>query len=56
MADALYSFAQSAEAREFELRSRAEAAEADACRERTVGMRRAAALEEAEELVTQVRR
>lgn len=55
VADALYAFAQSAEAREAELKARASAAEALACRERAAGARRAAALAEAEGLVAQVR-
>lgn len=54
VADALFAFAQSAEAREADLRERAGAAEAAAWRERATGGRRAAALEEAEGLVAQV--
>ncbi|CAM9199405.1 unnamed protein product, partial [Scytosiphon promiscuus] len=54
VADSLYAFAQSAEAREADLRSRAAAAESAVCRERVAGARRAAALEEAEGLVSQI--
>lgn len=54
VADALFAFAQSAEAREADLRERAAAAEAAACRERASSGRRAAALKEAEGLVAQV--
>lgn len=55
VADALYAFAQSAEARESGLRSRALAAEGVSHRERVAGGRHASALEEAEGLVSQVR-
>lgn len=53
VADALYAFAQSAEAREADLKARAAAAEALACRERANAERRALALSEAEGLVGQ---
>eukprot|EP00903_Cladosiphon_okamuranus_P014395 g13363.t1 len=54
VADSLYAFAQSAEAREASLRSRAAAAENGWSRERAAGARRDAALEEAEGLVAQI--
>ncbi|CAM9935319.1 unnamed protein product [Pylaiella littoralis] len=54
VADSLYAFAQSAESREVDLRSRAVAAENAVCRERAAGARRAAALEEAEGMVAQI--
>lgn len=54
VADALYAFAQSAEAREAGLLLRASEAEAAVCRERAAGARKATVLEETEGLVAQV--